>query len=719
MSFATEYNLPVFIGTGAVLQTGDTSQLTAGQIGIFDAKTYKAVSGPIGKNQAIKVAAGSWHTKDKLNRFVGGLKESDKTIDFLGGDILAFERSMPLVAQSEQWVLGWDGISDDTIEFQEGHDYHFKVKVWGEDVYGTFLRPVDRFIHVKAGCADPSDTVVPPKQFAKQIVDAINNDPELKYFVKAEMIASDMTAATATHDLWQLTVNDDGSQEALAAVQQALGRTDITRVSRKGIVSVYEFCLAKTESAPAAFTAVGELDEAVCGTCPAGYTKTEAKEVYVITRPLAGTENLVGSSAQQTFADAIKAQYFAPKTFNGASDVDPVTNQITLTGHGLAANTPVVYSNGGGTSITGLTSGNTYYVKSVVSANVITLSATPGGAVVDITADGVGAAHTLTVSATATFLSSNGAVATVKIAVDAVTADLEAKLSDSLVKANTISAKCVPPAGSSVAWVDAGERYKTTRTLELTLEKTCGGADRLDEIKAFYAGNSQVVANSITLHEAGTCNDTYRIQQYNNDCLVDGCLTNAIPEYDVLQSFDGFEWKEIASTETDTDVKVGVRVTAAYEDTKFGGCSFSPTDYYSVRPLQLMITEFDDKGNPCSTPIASRKTRHNQMPTQSGEFVIRQFIGSNKYKAYGNFYHDPRMREVLDANIHEVVDRNKFYKLYYLKVKQNRLFQNPIGSFAPEVFEFMFAFPLDVDSSSFETMVEKVTSQFGVYLQGR
>lgn len=58
----------------------------------------------------------------------------------------------------------------------------------------------------------------------------------------------------------------------------------------------------------------------------------------------------------------------------------------------------VRYSNGGGTSIGGLTSVNRYYVKDkgVGGANRFKLSATRGGAAIDLTAGATGTAHTLT-----------------------------------------------------------------------------------------------------------------------------------------------------------------------------------------------------------------------------------------------------------------------------------------------------------------------------------
>lgn len=55
---------------------------------------------------------------------------------------------------------------------------------------------------------------------------------------------------------------------------------------------------------------------------------------------------------------------------------------ITWTGHGLAVNTPVVFSTTG-TLPVGLVAGTTYYVKTVLDANTFTVSATPGGTVIN------------------------------------------------------------------------------------------------------------------------------------------------------------------------------------------------------------------------------------------------------------------------------------------------------------------------------------------------
>jgi len=62
---------------------------------------------------------------------------------------------------------------------------------------------------------------------------------------------------------------------------------------------------------------------------------------------------------------------------------------VTWTGHGLAANTAVVFTTTGALPA-GLTAGTTYYVKTVLTADTFTVSATAGGAAIDTTDAGSG-----------------------------------------------------------------------------------------------------------------------------------------------------------------------------------------------------------------------------------------------------------------------------------------------------------------------------------------
>lgn len=84
-------------------------------------------------------------------------------------------------------------------------------------------------------------------------------------------------------------------------------------------------------------------------------------------------------------------------TFNGATA--HAAGVITSAAHPFQTGDVVVYSNGGGTSIVGLTSGSTYYIVNL-SSSTVGLAATEDAALktdyITTLTDGVGASHTLT-----------------------------------------------------------------------------------------------------------------------------------------------------------------------------------------------------------------------------------------------------------------------------------------------------------------------------------
>lgn len=85
-----------------------------------------------------------------------------------------------------------------------------------------------------------------------------------------------------------------------------------------------------------------------------------------------------------------KYEHYKP-TFD-ASDtavVDVSNDTITITGHRFSDGDEVVYNIDGGTAITGLTDGTTYYIVSS-TANTFKLSATSGGTAIDLTVVGAG-----------------------------------------------------------------------------------------------------------------------------------------------------------------------------------------------------------------------------------------------------------------------------------------------------------------------------------------
>lgn len=81
--------------------------------------------------------------------------------------------------------------------------------------------------------------------------------------------------------------------------------------------------------------------------------------------------------------------------FNPATAVDTGTDYITVSDHGFKNGYNVLYSNGGGTDIGGLTDNTEYYVINKTD-DTFQLSATKGGAAINLTSTGSGTTHSLT-----------------------------------------------------------------------------------------------------------------------------------------------------------------------------------------------------------------------------------------------------------------------------------------------------------------------------------
>lgn len=96
------------------------------------------------------------------------------------------------------------------------------------------------------------------------------------------------------------------------------------------------------------------------------------------------------------------------KTFNALDDIG--SNQITYTGHLLQTGDAVVYSNGGGTDISGLTNGDTYYIIRVDGDTFKLASSSnnaESGTAISIST-GLDEEHTLTMTAGATGIATLG-----------------------------------------------------------------------------------------------------------------------------------------------------------------------------------------------------------------------------------------------------------------------------------------------------------------------
>ena len=107
-----------------------------------------------------------------------------------------------------------------------------------------------------------------------------------------------------------------------------------------------------------------------------------------------------GTSGNETITLATSLLHGTTKTFDASDSavVIVATDTITITDHGFSTGDRVVYSDGGGTVITGLSDETTYYVQRT-GANTLKLATSQenaySGTVVNLTAVGSGSTHKL------------------------------------------------------------------------------------------------------------------------------------------------------------------------------------------------------------------------------------------------------------------------------------------------------------------------------------
>ena len=661
--FSQEYNHPPFLVKSIASSNATTSSLAFGQVGLFNQSTFAPVDvNTLGANDFVFFATGSFHTTDALGAYNQGLKQSIKSIFFRPADVLEIRKSAPITAVNESMILGWDGVSGSTcqsLSFTAGTTYRFQVRVWGEDVYSTYLHPVVRTFTMVTDC-DPSPncttgcvgSALPVDVWTKKMADLINNDVELQKFILAESIFNVTNGTAASFTTFNLTIADAGDELALAAIQSyyasaltamvAINPTSnlplfvISRTTYASPYSTYAITISGS-TAPAAYSAVQSVTLASCGgTCPTGWTATVPQYVYTITRPLAGTENFTYASGRSAYASGVANGYNAS------------------------------------TAISGLVTGYSFENYDSSAARIlVTLSA-----------------------------------ATAPVAISA----------DMIAYVGMRAATCTAPSATSTAWASASTYYQTSRTMCITLPKTCGTTgSNLAAVQAYYSGATNL--GSFSVYASSSCAEQIRVTQYSV-LDQDGCGTIDNTYYLSVAPYQGINWTVCPCNSTLDAITSGatlsgIKITTAYQTPEFGP-SFLPTDYFNVKPFHIDIQQIDDTGNACQTFWASKTLQKGIMATQTGHYVAREYAQAMAYQAYSDIFTEVRMQEVLDQLwFKNAIDKSAAYTVYYVKVRQARDYTNSVRDYSPEIFEYPFFIKNGDDTVAFENLLVSTFSKFG------
>lgn len=173
---------------------------------------------------------------------------------------------------------------------------------------------------------------------------------------------------------------------------------------------------------------------------------------------------------------------------------------------------------------------------------------------------------------------------------------------------------------------------------------------------------------------------------------------------------------------SDCDIKAKVTFEVAYIETKFGYCTFTPTDFYELQPLQIYASVVDESGDPCNVQCVSITgtwkdgiyTPDTQEPEQAegvGETILRNLILDGRYRqeAYpdSSRVEHLRMREIEANPVLESVNRNGFYSSVNILHNVPR-FYNPTGTFDNDQYLLTIYFENSVDASDFVDQLEEI-----------
>jgi len=129
----------------------------------------------------------------------------------------------------------------------------------------------------------------------------------------------------------------------------------------------------------------------------------------------------------------------------------------------------------------------------------------------------------------------------------------------------------------------------------------------------------------------------------------------------------------------------GLSLIGAYEETRFGDCTFQPSDFYETEPVRIYASEVDLTGAPCEfTGICISHECEGRKANGLGETAARDFILSESYRQ-NHFASDLRIREITQGNDMlgtgaGQIDRNGLYDRLMVLHSVPR-FNNPSGTF--------------------------------------
>lgn len=182
----------VFIGKASggsidLLTSGSTTDLAAAQIGLFDSKTYNAISAAPGSgNQTVILAQGSLHSKDKIGPFHGGYKESVKSKVINPKYVSRFFKVSAQAPQNQVVQVAISNVMEDTTQ-------RLRLDLKGSPALRLLSHNAYKTLAAYSGCAADaaSPVLVDPTTIAIKWAQEIAGSPYIAPFISVEVISTE------------------------------------------------------------------------------------------------------------------------------------------------------------------------------------------------------------------------------------------------------------------------------------------------------------------------------------------------------------------------------------------------------------------------------------------------------------------------------------------------------------------------------------------------
>ena len=160
-----------------------------------------------------------------------------------------------------------------------------------------------------------------------------------------------------------------------------------------------------------------------------------------------------------------------------------------------------------------------------------------------------------------------------------------------------------------------------------------------------------------------------------------------------------------------------LEITAAYVETKFGSCTFTPTDKYDLEPLFIYTSFVDESGDPCAVNgFVSAEIQAPKQASGVGETVLRELILDGRYLQ--NAYPDSsrvdslRMREIEADPALATVNKAGLYDQVLILHNVPR-FNNPSSTFDNDQYLIVIHVPTGTSVSSITDFIVASTNAAG------